>query len=58
MDDLKNCPFCGGNAVMRYSLGKAFIECGNPKCRICPSTWLRAETNSVKELVKIWNSRK
>lgn len=58
VQDIKPCPFCGGRADIRYSINRALIECTNHKCKIQPSTWLHVETDSVDELVKIWNTRK
>lgn len=58
VQEIKPCPFCGGQADIRYSMNRALIECTNRKCKIQPSTWLHVETDSVAKLVKIWNTRK
>jgi hypothetical protein len=55
--DIKPCPFCGKQARLNYSLGKAYISCDNTNCKIKPSTWLRVEENKVDKLVAIWNKR-
>lgn len=55
---LKGCPFCNTEPVIRYSHGKALIECDNAKCTTRPSTWLYVKTDSVKRLVLAWNYRK
>lgn len=58
IQEIKPCPFCGGQADIRYSINRTLIECTNHKCKIQPSTWLHVETDSVDKLVKIWNTRK
>ena len=57
IQNIKPCPFCGKEAKLSYALGKPFIECGNPECKIHPSTWLRVDEGNVKKLVAIWNKR-
>lgn len=54
---LKKCPFCGSGPVIRYTHGKALIECDNKKCGTRPSTWFYIETDSIKKLVTAWNRR-
>lgn len=50
---LKPCPFCGGEAVIRYdNFNKAYIECKHG-CVRTPSYW----TNLVI-IIETWNTRK
>ncbi|WMW72294.1 Lar family restriction alleviation protein [Staphylococcus epidermidis] len=55
---LKPCPFCNGEARLRYSFKKALIECSNRKCKLQPSTFLYMDTDRVSKLVKAWNTKK
>lgn len=43
MAELKPCPFCGGEAVIRVQMGKEYI-CPIHKrgCVIKPNTWLQS----------------
>ena len=43
MAELKPCPFCGGEAVIRVQMGKEYI-CPIHKrgCVINPNTWLQS----------------
>lgn len=57
MAELKPCPFCGGQAVIKVCLGKAYISPLHTKgCVIEPNTWLQSEL-SIKKQIKAWNRR-
>ena len=50
---LKPCPFCGGEAVIRYdNCNKAYIECKHG-CVRTPSYW-----NNLVIIIETWNTRK
>lgn len=54
---LKPCPFCGGEAVIRNTLGKYYISPNHTsKCFIEPNTWLQCES-PLKKQIKAWNTR-
>jgi hypothetical protein len=55
--DIEPCPFCGQQAKLNYTLGKAYIECVNPDCKIAPSTWLRVNEDKISKLIAVWNRR-
>ena len=57
MDELKPCPFCGGEAVIRVCLEKMYI-CPDHKiwCLIKPDTWLQS-SYPIKKQIKAWNRR-
>lgn len=55
--ELKPCPFCGGEAVLRSALGKLFISPLHKKgCVIEPNTWLQSEMKIEKQ-IEAWNRR-
>ena len=50
---LRECPCCGGEAVIRYdNCNKAYIECKHG-CVRTPSYW-----NNLAIVIKTWNTRK
>lgn len=54
---LKPCPFCGGEAYIRVSLGSPYITAFHKKnCKIRPDTWL-SSTTSIYTQIKVWNRR-
>lgn len=60
MNELKRCPFCGGEAYMLEcaSLDKRigyFIECGYVECGVFPKTSIYGNPEDV---IKAWNTRK
>lgn len=55
--ELKPCPFCGGEAVIRYQMGRAYISpMHNNGCFIEPNTWLQCNSPISKQ-IKAWNRR-
>lgn len=57
MAELKPCPFCGGEAVIRVSMGKEYIRPIHKKnCVIKVDTWLQSSL-SIKKQIKAWNRR-
>lgn len=67
MDSLKPCPFCGGEACLRFdpggkttgALGHAFVEC--QKCGVVPYVRLvysgLPKEGALKGVVEAWNRR-
>lgn len=55
-DDLKTCPFCGGDAEMIFmsKMNIYIIQCSSPKCRINPST---DPNQSRAVVIRAWNKR-
>ena len=54
-DELKPCPFCGGEAKMnRVGNGVYEIVCSNNGCRVQPET---PRVGDETEAVKAWNTR-
>jgi len=56
-EGLRECPFCGKSPITRITFGVPLVECGNAKCLIAPSTWLRIQDTDVKAAIKEWNAR-
>ena len=57
MTELKPCPFCGGEAVIRYQMGSAYISPLHKKgCFIEPNTWIKS-TAPIKKQIEAWNRR-
>lgn len=57
MDELKPCPFCGGEAVIRVLMGKEYICPIHRKgCLIQIDTWLQS-SEPIKKQIKAWNRR-
>lgn len=57
MNELKPCPFCGGEAVIRVLMGKEYIcPIHKRSCVIKPNTWLQANL-PIKVQIKGWNRR-
>lgn len=60
-EELKPCPFCGGEAVLREGTdndgwkGFTAITCVDQKNPFCPSQWIEG---SKKEAIEAWNRRK
>lgn len=55
--DLKPCPFCGGEAYFRETLGIWHIDCHHTKkCKIMSNTWLIGGS-SINKQIKAWNRR-
>lgn len=57
-DELKRCPFCGGEAVVS-SFGREgdehfWIECSNAFCPVSPET---CEFGSEADAIAAWNRR-
>ena len=57
MSELKPCPFCEGEAVIRVLMGKEYIcPIHKSNCIIKPDTWLQSDL-SIKKQIKAWNTR-
>lgn len=57
MAELKSCPFCGGEAVIRVLMGKGYIcPIHKNSCIIKPDTWLQSNF-PIKKQIKAWNTR-
>ena len=59
MDELKPCPFCGGNAMIianrhRHDQTTFYVKCNNINCGVIPETY---EVNSINYAIEIWNGR-
>lgn len=53
MPELKPCPFCGGEAVVRaFTISRSFVVC----CEDCPIGFL-VPYDSEEEAVEAWNTR-
>lgn len=56
-NDLKPCPFCGGEAVIRFQFDKQYISPLHKKgCFIEPNTWLQSNS-PIEKQIKAWNRR-
>lgn len=54
-NELKPCPFCGGEAKMeRYDSSLMYIRCSNNKCLVDPKTVF---CKSSEQAIRIWNTR-
>ena len=57
MAELKPCPFCGGEAVIRVLMGKEYILPIHKKnCVIKIDTWLQSSL-PIKKQIQAWNRR-
>lgn len=57
MKELKPCPFCGGEAVIKCCLGNFYISPKHKKnCVIEPCTWLQSE-KPIEKQIEAWNRR-
>ena len=55
--ELKPCPFCGGEAVIRVLMGKEYIRPIHKKnCVMNIDTWLQSSL-PIKKQIKAWNTR-
>lgn len=55
--ELKPCPYCGGEAIIRARLGKLYVTAFHkPSCFIEPDTWLLS-TRNIKTHIRTWNRR-
>ena len=55
MEELKPCPFCGGEAKVEISLGRYSVICTNCDATILPSTTLNNPTKD--DVIANWNRR-
>ena len=57
MNELKPCPFCGGEAVIRVLMGKMYIcPIHKRNCLSRPDTWLLS-SYPIQKQIKVWNRR-
>lgn len=57
MTELKPCPFCGGEAVIKCQMGIMYISPHHKRtCVIEPTTWLIA-TKDINTQIRAWNRR-
>lgn len=59
MDELKPCPFCGGEAKLHQTtygnnIAAYVVWCGNRNCDVSPTTRYR---RFRKEAIEAWNRR-
>ncbi len=56
--ELKPCPFCGGEAIVKtvevLMYPTYYVRCGSLKCRVMTST---VNCQTKNEAIKIWNRR-
>lgn len=60
MEELKPCPFCGGEAVVHVNDGVKVIcrKCGaSSKCLVDVYSQGRPNGGAIKSVVKAWNRR-
>jgi hypothetical protein len=54
---IKPCPFCGGDADLKYdAIGSAFVKCKN-KCVVQCGTAFEHRIRSKEEAISKWNFR-
>lgn len=57
-EELKPCPFCGGEAYITFLYKTPYINCNHSKkCFAKPSTWM-ISNKSITKQIKAWNRRK
>jgi hypothetical protein len=57
VSELKPCPFCGGEAVIRESMGHLYISPIHKKwCIMRPTTWLLSSL-PINKQITAWNKR-
>ena len=57
MAELKPCPFCEGEAVIRINMGNVYIcPIHKKECVIKPNTWLQSSL-PIKKQIEAWNRR-
>lgn len=58
MVELKPCPFCGGEALLRENknsfVPRFYVRCGNKDCSVVCSTCNR---DTQEEAANLWNRR-
>ena len=54
--ELKPCPFCGGEAVIRTHMGVTYISPIHREKCLGVDTWLKSDL-PLKKQVKLWNRR-
>ena len=55
--ELKPCPFCGGEAVIRVLMGKEYIcPIHKKNCVMKIDTWIQSSL-PIKKQIKAWNMR-
>ena len=53
MDELKPCPFCGGEAFLAIVKGQWIVCCSNGRCNVRTNRYM-----SQNRPVTVWNTRK
>jgi len=51
-NELKPCPFCGGEAEVKFFLGNYFVA-----CKGCPGSTFPYKGMTEEEAVEAWNRR-
>lgn len=56
-DELKPCPFCGGEAFIEVFSDHEYVACDHKKnCIVEPDTWLKSDM-TIRKQVNAWNRR-
>lgn len=57
IEELKPCPFCGGESAIMFLFGHPYIRpIHTKKCRMRCDTWLIAD-EPIEVQIKVWNRR-
>lgn len=55
IDELKPCPFCGGDAeIYDFKDGRYLVECSNTSCDVYPCTSIHYDK---EDAIAAWNRR-